>query len=100
MNDRALTWEAEQALLQQFASNGDPQAFSLIARHYAGLVYGACLRITGNQEQAADTAQETFFHLAQHGREVSGSLAGWLHRVAVRKALDVVRSDVARHRRE
>jgi RNA polymerase sigma factor (sigma-70 family) len=100
MNDKSLTPEAEQALLRQFASKGDPQAFSLIARHYAGLVYGACLRITGNQEQAADTAQETFFHLALHGREVSGSLAGWLHRVAVRKAVNVVRSEIARRRRE
>jgi RNA polymerase sigma factor (sigma-70 family) len=100
MNDESLTAEAEQALLRRFASSGDPQAFSVIARHYAGLVYGTCLRITGNEERAADTAQETFFHLARHGREVTGSLAGWLHRVAIGKSVNLVRSEIARRRRE
>ncbi len=100
MNNETLTPEAEQALLRRFVGSGDPQAFSIIARHYAGLVYGACLRVTGNEERAADTAQETFFHLARHGREVTGSLAGWLHRVAVGKSVDLVRSEIARHRRE
>jgi DNA-directed RNA polymerase specialized sigma24 family protein len=75
MNDESLTPEVEQALLRRFAGSGDPQAFSIIARHYAGLVYGACLRITGNEQRAADTAQETFFHLARHGREIKQALS-------------------------
>jgi len=36
----------------------------------------------------------------KNARQVTGSLAGWLHRVAVGKSVDLVRNDMARRRRE
>ena len=92
--------DQEASLLERFVRNQDPEAFALIARHYAGMVYGTCIRITGNEERAADVTQETFFHLVTHARQVNGSLGGWLHRVAVGKSVDQVRCDVARRCRE
>jgi RNA polymerase sigma factor (sigma-70 family) len=92
--------ESESVLLRRFVAAGDTEAFAEIVRRYAGLVYGTCLRVLADTERAADATQETFFQLMKKGGEVRGSLAGWLHRVAVRKAVDAIRTDSARRRRE
>jgi len=92
--------ESEVVLLRRFAENGDSAAFSRIVQMHAGLVYGACLRVLDDKERAADAVQETFFQLVKHAGEVTGSVPAWLHRVATRKAIDVVRRDSARRRRE
>src|SRR5690606_20595864 len=49
---------------------------------------------------AEDIAQETFFQLLRKCETVEQSLAGWLHRTATRLAIDMLRSDQARARRE
>ena len=92
--------ENEIALLERFVGTGDTEAFARIVRQYAGLVYGTCLRILADTDRAADATQETFFQLMQRAGEVRGSLAGWLHRVATGKAVDLIRHDSARRRRE
>jgi len=92
--------ESESALLERFAGTGDTEAFAQITRQYAGLVYGTCLRILTDADAAADATQETFFQLMRRAGEVRGSLAGWLHRVATGKAVDLIRRDSARRQRE
>ncbi len=92
--------ENESALLQRFVGTGDTEAFAQIVRQYAGLVYSTCLRILADTDRAADATQETFFQLMKRAGEVRGSLAGWLHRVATGKAVDLIRSDSARRQRE
>ncbi len=92
--------EHEAVLLQQFTRTRDAEAFSEITRRYAGLVYSTCLRVTGDAECARDATQDTFFQLLKHTGRVSGSLGGWLHQVATRRAVDLIRSDSARRRRE
>ena len=59
--------EAQAGLLERFIRSQDAEAFTLITRQYARMVYGTCIRITGNEDRAADVTQETFFHLAKHG---------------------------------
>lgn len=54
-------FESESVLLQRFARTGDSEAFSELVRRYAGLVYGACLRILADKDRAADAVQDTFF---------------------------------------
>ena len=83
-------------LLQRFRKGTDAEAFSQIVNLYAGIVYGACSRIIRDKDQARDVAQDTFFQLFRNASQVSGSLAGWLHTVATRKAIDIVRQDSAR----
>jgi RNA polymerase sigma factor (sigma-70 family) len=92
--------ESETSLLRRFLQGGDADAFAQITHQYAGLVYGTCRRITGNPDQAADATQETFFHLLKHAGRLTGSLASWLHQAALGRAIDLVRRDAARRRRE
>ena len=53
--------ETDTILVQRMVSQGDAEAFSVIMRRYAGMVYGTCLRVLGNDAQAADVVQETIF---------------------------------------
>jgi len=92
--------ENEAHLLQRFIQRGDAEAFAQITRRHADMVYGTCLRITANQEAAADAAQDTFFEFLKNARRITGSLGGWLHQVATRRAIDLVRRDRARRQRE
>ena len=92
--------ESESALLQRFVGGGDSSAFAEIVRRHAGLVYGTCLRVLSDADRAADATQETFFHLLRRADAVTESIPGWLHRVAVSKAVDLVRSDSRRRQRE
>jgi RNA polymerase sigma-70 factor (ECF subfamily) len=92
--------ESESVLLERFVRGGDSGAFAEIVRRYAGLVYATCMRVLADADRAADATQETFFQLMRKAGEIRGSLAGWLHRVAVRKSVDVLRDASARRRRE
>ncbi len=92
--------ETETILLSRFADSGDAEAFAEIIRRYAGLVYSAALRVLADMDRASDVAQETFLQLAKDAGTVTGSLPGWLHRVATHKAIDQVRRDTTRRHRE
>jgi RNA polymerase sigma-70 factor (ECF subfamily) len=92
--------ESENILLQRFVKGGDATAFSEIVRRHAGLVYAACVRVLGDADRAADATQETFFQFLRDAGRITGSLPNWLHRVATGKAVDVVRNDSSRRRRE
>ena len=85
--------KSETILLQRFLENKDAQAFSQIVKRYESLVYSASLRILNNQAKAADATQDTFLQLLQHANKITGSLSGWLHKVATYKAVDIVRKD-------
>ncbi len=92
--------EAENILLHRFAATGDSEAFSQIVRQHAGLVYGVCLRILEDKDKAADAVQETFIQLLSNAGNITGSLSGWLHRVATHLSIDRIRNDVSRRKRE
>lgn len=92
--------ETQVVQLQGCPQGPESDAFGAIVRMYGGMVYGTGLRITGDAHHAADITQETFFHLLQSAGGITGSLGGWLHRVATRRAIDVVRRDRSRRRRE
>lgn len=88
------------ALLSRFVKKNDPKAFGEIIHLHSGLVYGACIRVLGDEHKAADATQETFFQLMKHAAEISTSLPGWLHRVATRQAIDRLKKDSRRRQRE
>ena len=92
--------ETEAILLKRFARTGDAEAFGEIIRRHAGLVYGAAWRILADMDRASDVAQETFLQLTKDAAKVTGSLPGWLHRVATHKAIDLIRRDTSRKHRE
>jgi RNA polymerase sigma-70 factor, ECF subfamily len=58
------------------------------------------LRITGDSARAEDLSQETFFRLMRRPHEVHQNLGGWLHRTVTHLAVDSLRSESSRKRRE
>ncbi|MDD5528990.1 MAG: sigma-70 family RNA polymerase sigma factor [bacterium] len=84
-------------MIQKLALKGDPEAFTEIINRYAGLVYSVCYRILRDRERARDAAQDTFYRLLQ---SPTRSLSGWLHKAATRTAIDIVRKDSSRQKRE
>jgi RNA polymerase sigma factor (sigma-70 family) len=92
--------ENDFALLDRFANHSDEEAFAEIVRRYAGVVYATSYRVVQDRGRAEDVAQEVFFKLLRKPQSVSQSLGGWLHQCATRLALDDVRSETARRKRE
>jgi len=92
--------DQDLTLLQRYSFNQDPQAFAQIVQRYAGFVYATCLRITGDSARAEDLSQETFFRLMRRPHDIHQNLGGWLHRTATHLAVDSLRSETSRKRRE
>jgi RNA polymerase sigma factor (sigma-70 family) len=87
-------------LVQRFAREHDGEAFSMIVGRYGDMVYTTCYRILREEARASDAVQETFLQLARSAARIQGSVGGWLHRVATRRAVDLVRQEVSRRQRE
>lgn len=92
--------ETDFSLLRRFSEQGDHAAFAEIVRRYAGVVYAACQRVLRDPIRAEDVSQETFFRLMRKPEMVSQSLGAWLHAAATNLAVDAIRSEGARRRRE
>ncbi|MGO8674822.1 MAG: RNA polymerase sigma factor [Limisphaerales bacterium] len=92
--------ESDHSLIRRFTRQGDNEAFSILMARYVDMVCTTCRRILGDETQSADAVQETFFQLAKDAHRVTGSLGGWLHKVATRRAVDVIRQNASRRRRE
>lgn len=72
---------------------GDRRAFDAIVDRYERRVYGVCLHMCGDQEDARDAMQDSFI-AALRGLPSFRSdarLSTWLHRIAVNASLDVIR---------
>jgi RNA polymerase sigma factor (sigma-70 family) len=82
---------------------GDDEALVEAYDQYASLVYGLARRVTGSDALAADISQEVFVSLWSHPERFDparGSLRAYLGMLAHRRAVDLVRSEVARTARE
>jgi RNA polymerase sigma factor (sigma-70 family) len=91
------------ALLELWIAARDGEAFNELVSRYAGLVHGACRRVLGDAEDAQDVAQDCFLKLARVSSppvEPRQSLAGWLHTVATRAAIDLLRVRSRRRKHE
>jgi RNA polymerase sigma-70 factor, ECF subfamily len=72
---------------------GDQDAFGeLVARHERR-VYGLCLRILGNREDAEDATQEAFLAALRRASTFrqAAAFSTWLYRIAVNAATDQAR---------
>ena len=90
----------DQEMQLRWISGRDADAFTNLVIRHAGMVFATCRRVLGNPTEAEDVAQECFLELAQRTRVVKPSLGGWLHRVAVYRSLNRLKSDSRRKTRE
>ena len=90
----------DRTLLARYAATRDASAFEELVKRYAGLVKAACIRVLGNTHDAEEVSQECFLELARQAEHVHTSVAGWLHRAATSRSLNVLRSRVRRKARE
>lgn len=90
----------DRELLRRWSNDRDADAFHEIVSRYAGMVYGACLRILSNPQEAEDVSQDCFLTLATAPTRVRSSLGGWLHKLATHRALNHLKSSKRRKTRE
>ncbi len=90
----------EVVLFQRWTRSRDAEAFAQLATNYAGLIYGTCRRVLGNASEAEEVAQECLLTLAQTSKPPRENLAAWLHRVAINKSRDRMKSESRRRARE
>jgi RNA polymerase sigma factor (sigma-70 family) len=92
--------DSDKVLVRRFARQHDGEAFSILMDRYADMVYTTCWRMLGDEALAADAVQETFFQLVKNAEKITGSLGSWLHKVATRRSVDLIRQNVSRRNRE
>ena len=75
------------------AQRGDESAFEQLVRLHEKKVYGLCLRMCGNAEDAAEAAQDTFLALWRglDGFRQEAALSTWLYRLASNVCIDLLR---------
>ena len=82
-----------EAVLARSATRGDQQAFARLVESHKRVVYGLCLRLLADGEEARDAAQETFVRAftALHTFDPAQPFAPWVLRIARNHCLDQLR---------
>ena len=75
------------------AQNGDDDAFTRLVERYQKPVYNLCYRMLGNEQEAEDAAQESFWRAYQAIRryDPERSFATWLLSIAAHYCIDLQR---------
>jgi RNA polymerase sigma-70 factor (ECF subfamily) len=85
--------DRNEKLLVSKAKAGDVAAFEQLIEAYQKKVYNLALRMTGNQEDAADLAQEAFIRVFRSisGFKEQSSFSTWIYRITTNVCLDEIR---------
>ncbi|HOQ06184.1 MAG TPA: sigma-70 family RNA polymerase sigma factor [Clostridiales bacterium] len=85
--------DQNERLLISKAKAGDVAAFEQLIEAYQKKVYNLALRMTGNQEDAADLAQEAFIRVFRSisGFKEQSSFSTWVYRITTNVCLDEIR---------
>lgn len=81
---------------------GDARAFEALYRSHVGRVHAICRRLAGNPGVAEDWTQDVFVQVWEKIGSYEGRsrFSTWLYRLATNRAIDGLRADVRRSRRE
>ena len=78
--------------LMDLARDGDLDAFNVLVLRYQDFLFGLVVRMLGQREAANDVVQEAFIRAYRHlGAFKGGAVRGWLARIALNAATDVLR---------
>lgn len=93
---------SDRELLDRYIARSDETAFRLLVERHLALVHGVALRVTGNEDLAREVSQRTLIRLARRAALVprDASLPAWLHRMSRHLAIDLVRGEDRRKKRE
>jgi RNA polymerase sigma-70 factor (ECF subfamily) len=92
-SERTLSETPDETLVIQVA-RGDSTALEALYDRYASRVLGISMKILGDQTQAEDILQETFWRVWQSAATYQsqlGPFAGWLFRIARNLSIDAYR---------
>ena len=94
--------KSNQRLLQEFRKTRSEAAFRELVERHLSLVHSVALRVTRNAEFARDVSQAVFLKLAQSSAVPAAelNLLAWLHRTTRNAAIDLIRSENRRRKRE
>ena len=90
-----------EVALARAAARGDRAAFARLVELHKRVVFGLCVRLLQDAEEARDAAQETFVRAwgAVSTYDVTQPFAPWLLRIARNHCIDVVRRRLPAARR-
>src|SRR5712671_4062033 len=93
---------SDHNLLRQYAERHSQEAFATLVSRYVNLVYSVALRRVRSPHLAEEVSQSVFTDLARNADKLRPDtvLGAWLHSVAYRTAIDVVRGESRRQFRE
>ncbi|MEM7384366.1 MAG: sigma-70 family RNA polymerase sigma factor [Verrucomicrobiota bacterium] len=93
---------SDQVLLQQFAESRSEPAFRELVNRHIHHVHSVARRVTCNEDFARDVSQQVFTKLATRHDTIPKklSLSAWCHVTTRSLAIDLVRREEARRRRE
>ncbi|WP_035602422.1 RNA polymerase sigma factor [Haloferula sp. BvORR071] len=95
--------DRQDADLHRYAASGDAEAFRRLVERHLSTVQEAAARVLGTGSPwLDDVAQDVFLLLARKARQLPQDtvVCAWLHRHAVRRAIDLIRSEDRRRKRE
>ena len=84
--------QADLELLEAYRARRSEAAYNELVTRHGAMVYRTCGRILHDPHAAEDAAQAVFLALAREPGAVRGPLPGWLHEVARRTSLKLLRS--------
>lgn len=83
-------------------AEGEPKAQRALYDHYAGRMFGVCVRYSKSRDDAKDIFQEGFVKVFRQVGAYSfkGSFSGWVRKIFVREALNFYRYDRSKFKGE
>jgi RNA polymerase sigma-70 factor (ECF subfamily) len=89
----------EASAILASAQQGDCDAFRILVERHSRAVFRLAFRMTGNEQDAEDVVQESFFRAyRQLGRfESRANFGTWLYRIVANCSVDVMRARQSRH---
>src|SRR5436309_244113 len=81
--------QTDRQLLERFVASRDELAFGALVQRHAPLVWRTCRGVLGNDHDAEDAFQATFFVLTRKARSViwQDVIAGWLYKTSRKIAI-------------